>query len=219
LLTILVSVLTVLSGCDTQYETITKTVTVKDTTDTKTILWEADASGDTQFYTNDSRYMGPDEGYSYWVYGSVSETTMSSDYIVGVYKVSGSKSYYSGPIFCVQSSGNFLTVMINTERQYEIGKVIDGVYSTVIVDNTTSTDLYSGFNVMNKIKVSQTAAGTFKVVFNDAEANAVTFQDNGTTPFTGGKFGFMTTVSAEEVFPSVPVDVRFKLISPTDIGL
>jgi hypothetical protein len=179
-------------------------------TEINTIFWEPDANGYTQFYTNDSRYLGVD-GWTFWKWDdSVTQTPMQH-VETQVKKISGSSGMGYGVIFCFQDSNNFFMLAIDTHQNYMIGKVVAGAL-TGIVDWSLSSNLNPGYDIINKVKVQKTGTHTFTFYFNDQQED--TFTDSNTPFFTGGKYGVVVSISPNEDFPDTPVDVRFKQLAP-----
>ena len=172
------------------------------------------------FFTNDPE-CSDDNGTSFWKYGTYQEAGMTS-VTVNVWKTSGYLYSGFGIIFCVQNEKNFLTAMINTQRDYTVGKVVDGNYSPLLdfgegVDWGNCDDLKAGYGLSNTIKVEYKGANNFELYLNGAYVT--TFTDNYDPHFAGGYYGFIATVSPHENFPDDPVEVFFEPVEPSDLGL
>lgn len=172
-------------------------------------IWRDDGTGTgfIQFYTND-----PNEyNYNFLSWTSTPQAPMIS-VETQVKKISGNQNYGYGVLYCYQDSNNFYCLLITVNKYYCVYKRVDGIFSPVL-DWRYSSNLYSGYDILNKIKInlSTTTPNSFTVYFNDIED--YTFIDSS---FTSGDSGFYTTSgkSNEENFPNVPVDVRFKQITP-----
>ena len=179
----------------------------------KTIEYQDDGNGFTQFYTNDKR----NYNYSFWHSDLTPQETMFPVEIQ-VKKLSGNKSMVHGAFFCYKDDHNFYRVVIDTEGNYYIFKHNSNGTEprTTIRGKTASPNLNTGYNTLNTIHVERDDEGQFTIKFNNNYKNdteVITFED---TTFTGGRCGFYVAVGDEtqEQFPNTPVDVRFKQILP-----
>ena len=171
-----------------------------------TITWQPDLAGFTQFFTNDSTYIRTN-GWSEWTWGAATQQPMSA-LETQVKKISGDPTMGLGVTFCVQDAGNFYVVYADVTGWYSIGKVVAGSYTSIQAwtnANTGGTVLYQGYGYVNDILVnSNSSTHQFAVSFNGIQT--ATFTDSS---FSGGAFGFVVGISANEDFPTQPVDVRF----------
>ncbi len=180
----------------------------------QTLAWQNDGAGYIQYYTDDPANI-QSQGYSEWHYYDPSQTPMSS-VEVKAKKISGDPTMSFGVIFCVQDVSNFLTVDIDTQGYYQVGKVVAGTYVSII-PWTLAGALFSGYNVSNTITVTyDSTSSMFSLYFNkDFNPTPVaTFTDPG-APLLGGRSGFIIGVSSTENFPADPVDIRFNRILPS----
>jgi hypothetical protein len=169
-----------------------------------TVMWEPDGSGFRQFYTDDPQY------YSYWFaysIGGLFEDPMGT-VETEVKKVSGYANAAYGIIFCRQDWDNYYKLVISTTGGYRFSKLVTGV-DIELIPWTASSNLLTGYGVVNKIKVDFNGTDTFTIFFNDTQE--ATNQD-GTITFDDGPSGYYVWVSSEgnENLPDTPVDVRFK---------
>lgn len=183
--------------------------------------WTDESSNSVRFFTNDplcSDY----NGTTFWKIGTYQEAEMKT-ITVKVSKTSGYRYSGYGIIFCVQDSDNFLTVLIDTQRGYTAGKVVDGEYTPLIEFSPNvywgdSEYLTIGYGVSNEISVNYDESNNFTISFNGHD-NIITFNDSEAPFFTGGYYGYIATVSPYENFPNEPVEVYFEPVNPVDIGL
>lgn len=189
-----------------------------------TIQWKPDSSNYIQFYTNDSKLLTVD-GSSFWKWGNYYEEQMTS-FETELIKVSGVNYYGYGLLFCIQDDKgdgltNGLIIMIDTVRQYIIGKVINNDFY-VIKDWTITDALISGYNIKNKIRINYLGLNNFEVIFNNnnsAEKKVIFEYDQEPALNLCGRYGFIVTLSPFELFPKHGVDVRFKQVTPADIDI
>ncbi len=178
-----------------------------------TIAWQNDGAGFTQFFTNDSSYIHTN-GWSEWTWDSTVEQPMVASE-TQVEKISGDPTMGFGVTFCVQDADNFYVLYIDVTGWYSIGKVVSGTYTAIQAwtdADVSSTVLNQGYGYRgaNNIQITRSASNRqFTVTFNGTPTT--TFSD---ATFTGGAYGFVVGISADESFPTQPVDVRFKQIMP-----
>ena len=176
----------------------------------KTIEFKPDQDGFLQFYTNDEKYHGKFSSMYYLDFFNTPMTTVEAE----IKKVSGNPEELYGLIFCVQeieqgqSPEQLYCLLIDTCKNFYIFK------DDLPLDGNTSEYLNSGFNVINKIKITRADNGKFTIYFNDQEAYS--FTDNS---YNKGTFGFGTNIGKknEESFPNTPVDIRCKITAYPDI--
>jgi|GEM_PF-2772817 len=190
-----------------------------------TVTWESDGNGWIEFSTNDSQYH--DTGFSVAYYSADEDPVVEAS--ATAKKNSGSSQGGFGMVFCDQAGNNdSYEIHIWPNGAYEVIECISNVVTSV-ASGSIPTNLNTGLGVENVIRVTYTSGspGYFEVYFNTAGSPTVTI-DNGsggthTTNFsgglTGGMTGFIVEVDAEanENFPNVPVDTRFKMSKPTSI--
>ncbi len=179
---------------------------------TETILWEPDGSGFIQFYTNDPQYYD----YLFWatISGSYMGTT-GDECIVQTKKISGYAYGSYGIVFSYYDSNNFFVLLITTQGSYAIYQIYAGdPYE--LQGWTSSGYLYTGYNTINTLKtIYYYNLGGYD--YQDLYLNGNNIGSIYNSPGTlDGYVGFFASVtgSSYENFPSVPVDVRFKMTSP-----
>ena len=170
-----------------------------------TIEWEPDGNGFRQFRTNDPTW----KGWTFWYYlGGSYQATMST-VETEVKKVSGSSAGGLGLIFCFQDHDNFYVYGINVNGDYAVFERYGGSWYTII-DWTYSADVYTGFNVLNTLKVTYNGIDTFTLYVNGIEIDSFTDSD-----FSGGYSGYECYISSSADFPEIAEDFRFNQLLPS----
>jgi hypothetical protein len=186
----------------------------------KTVKFKTDGEGYSQFYTDDPS----NADMTFWYSGNISQSTGTYDVAIDVKKVTGNQNTGFGLIFCVQPSGvgNFLMVQLSLlSKEYMVGKVVGQITQTPLIqDWTPCASIKSNLNDINRIEVKYNA-GTSKFDLYINNTYVCNFLDketvSGTTTipaYTSGKWGYIAEVSSLDDLPYVPVDVRFKQITP-----
>lgn len=164
----------------------------------------------TVFETNDQKYWST-HGYTLWTLGAGQGVMVPfTSREVSVAKQSGNTSSGFGMVICQGSRTGYgdtmLTIMINLNKRYTVGKVIGGTYSSII-PWTECSYLSNGYGVQNKLKVSYDGAtGKFTVMINGA--NVQTFESIDPVQIEG-KSGYLVVISPEDSFPTDTVKVVF----------
>jgi hypothetical protein len=104
-----------------------------------------------------------------------------------------------------QEVPTMLTVMINNEGEYTVGKVIGGRYET-LVWWTATTRLNSGLGAPNELETRPGDAG-IKLIINGTEETEIV--DAIEPIHQGGKNGYIVVIAPMDKFPSESVDVVF----------
>ena len=157
--------------------------------------------------TNDSKYLIPGGYTAYKITDKATVNSVTAD----VSKQHGSSTAGYGILFAMRKKNNsdyMLSVMINTQRMYSIGKFAEGNYIK-IKDWTVSNCLKGGYGVSNRISVS-TSNKIITVKLNGVEV--YTFQDTPTesTPaLTTGAHGYVAVIPENENFPESFMEVLF----------
>lgn len=187
----------------------------------KNIYWEDSVGDYIQFYTNDSLNQG-NEGKTFFHFCG-NETTM--DVLeVELIKSSGYGASGSGVIFCASGSmanNDLIAYFISIDVQgYYTIRAIDKTVTQTIIEWISTPFLNQGKGQINKIRVEYADANKFELCFNghNGVGEVITFPENPDEfiKLTGGKYGFCVGVSKHDDFPAVPVDVKFKLLTPVD---
>ena len=159
--------------------------------------------GDTRFYTNDPIYRRS-SGYTLWAYNS--DTIDFQERTVSLRKTIGSSIAGYGVIICSdlrkiddRSEIVFLTVMLNNNRQYAVGKVIGASYEPLVYW-TNSSNIIQGYGIWNTIRIVKDSEnpnkydlyinGKFERFFVDAEQ-----------PLTGGtgRNGYVVVIAPDDL--------------------
>lgn len=169
-----------------------------------------DESNSFIFQTNENKYL-TDNGYTIWT----AETINSSDFFepitTTVFKESGRSNAGFGIVFCNQKIDEkpyLLTVLINTEGYYTVGKVINGFFIPII--NWTATNLLNkGFGTKNSISIFYSSEDK-KFFLNFNGIKETEFSPTEELVFKNSKSGFVVVIADNENFPANPVKVSFK---------
>jgi hypothetical protein len=212
-LIITMTTLAIITSCsvDTIYVPYTTDPTGDTNLPVKTIYWEDTMEGFTQFYTNDSKYIGV-EGRSFWKIGELDEQPMTS-YEVEVQKVSGDSYTGYGIVFCADTddADSFYIFSIDCTGYYHVLQIVDEQLDSqtgILVPWTFSEHLIKGYEKSNTVTVEYLGDNAFGFSINGHRIINVT--DDTVPQFDGGKYGYICGVSKYEDFPNAPVDVRFK---------
>jgi hypothetical protein len=181
----------------------------------QTIAWQQDTDGFLQYSTNDTALYSSHQ----WHTNNTIQTTMTS-VEAQVKRISGYSGAGYGIAFCYQSSSDSYGIIITTTGHYLIIKKVSGVSSYYVSGSWTTTqpsswpsssNLNTGLDTINDIKVINAGGGNFNLYFNSAWETSFT-----DSTFTGGDSGYGVFISdsSHENFPTTPSDVRFKQIDP-----
>lgn len=188
------------------------------------------------FRTNDPAQTGS-RGRTHWHIGnqSVGMGAMEAEAV----KISGDPGMGYGIVFAMPNVGTFLTVLITTERTYQIGKFTttidaDGTtYQYTVINEqtdgalwTATTSLFRDYGRGNRIRVEyQAATREYALWFNREAAGdppEVRFTDptpdTNYDPAAGSFYGHIVSLAPDEGFPHQEVQVDFRQITPADIG-
>jgi hypothetical protein len=164
---------------------------------------EDETIGTFRFSTNDPKYRTP-SGYTLWTY--CSDVVGFQDRTVTVRKPLGSNVAGYGMIICSaqrQISGRiatvFLSVMINNNRQYAVGKVIGGSYIP-LVNWTDSTGLHKGIGLENIIRVVKDEENPNKYTLYCNNVNEGFFVDDEVPRCEGmGQNGYIVVIAPDDL--------------------
>jgi hypothetical protein len=166
----------------------------------------------TTFTINDEKYWSIN-GYTLWtVWGDESPSDAFAERTVTLHKSDGDKDAGYGFVICQglrDGYGNtMLTIMINVDGYYTIGKVVDAKYEPLF-KWTKSGYIHQGFGVDNTIRVAyDSGSRLFSLYINGFFIQ--TFKDEDVPVHTGGKNGYLVVISPQDTFPAEYVDVEFK---------
>lgn len=180
-------------------------------TEESTLFENSTSNNKFVFMTNDAYYLN-DDGYTIWTVSETNKTDSFKPISVQVCKQSGRKEAGFGIVLCEQKIDDkpyMLTVLINTNGLYAIGKVINGVFYHVNDGWKNSNYIYRGYGVTNNINVSyDTINKHFILNINGYEITAFTVAEN--IVFKNSKSGFVVVIASNENFPNSPVMVTFE---------
>ena len=184
----------------------------KNDTVIETIRYQKPANNDgiLQFLTNDPNY------YNRWLSHYMDNPGTDKNIIqCKVKKISGADNYGFGVLFCVDNSNlnnvSFYRLFITVNGLFTVQKMSDGKWITPApIGWRNSSYLKTGYNVFNHIKIEKINNNgiiTFNIYFNDNFS--ATFFDEA--PLNGDRMGLVTAIDVleKEMFPHIPVDVRF----------
>ncbi len=187
----------------------------------KTINYEPDGKGYLRFCTNDEANCRGGNGSFDKALGSQSP---SSSLELGIRKDSGKSGYMYGAYFCSSGPSRFYRLLLGLQGVCEVFKCDGSDYrwwnfrdqAWVLASGKDescyllSPSLKKGYGAENVVKVVLDGSGSFDLYFNGEKG--ASFSDSS---FVGGTYGLMTYVGTPDTedFPTVPVDVRYKLIS------
>lgn len=163
------------------------------------------------FETNETRYLNRN-GYTVWTTKDINEADSFEPITVSVMKQSGRSEAGFGIVFCAQEIEGkpfLITVLINTDGLYTVGKVVDGVFSHLNKGWQGSYNINRGYGIRNVINVSyDDDKKYFLLMINGNETTVFTVSEDFT--FKNSRSGFVTVIANNEDFPRKPVKVTFE---------
>jgi len=164
----------------------------------------------TVFLLNDNAYWS-EYGYTLWTLekGAGEESFTSRE--VCVSKITGDKIAGYGIVIChamrIGYGETMLTIMINTEQNYTIGKVIGGNYKS-IKPWTYSAHLLKGYGRENKLNVMfDKEDKEYSLIINNHEVEK--FKDETDPVCEGGRNGYIAVISPQDKFPQTAIEITF----------
>ena len=163
-----------------------------------------------RFYTNDTLYWSQ-HGYTVWtVWGN--ENAPFVERTVLMSKPKGYAAACYGFVICQgrriidgKETDTMLTVMINNEGRYALGKVIGGRYEALF-DLTSSPHLNSGAGAPNTVQVKFDGE-LFLLYFNGTLERS--FSDTIEPVHISGRDGYIVVIAPSDRFPEGEVDIYF----------
>lgn len=165
----------------------------------------------TSFRMNDAKYWS-ESGYTLWTVweddpGAVDFSRRS----VRLSKSDGDQSAGYGIVICqrdVDGIGKcMLTVLINTEGYYAIGKAINAKYEAIHPWERSAL-LKTGYGTGNTIEVTyEKSSKEFALFFNGGFVRY--FRDDDEPVLTRGNNGYIVVVSPQDDFPDEYIDLKF----------
>lgn len=166
------------------------------------------------FDTNNKNFIKKN-GYTIWCEKTINNSNSFETSKVKVQKTSGNSEMGFGLIFCSTTSETenyLLTVLINIKQQYNIGKVVNGVFTSLSNGWIHSSYLNPG-NLENTIEINYITSGefnkTFQLKLNDTIISYFSDADKVTPVFNGTKSGYAVSISPNEDFEKSNVTVKF----------
>ena len=179
-------------------------------TEETTLFNVDDESGTYIFETNDTKYLSA-KGYTLW---TVSDTNDEEEFLpisINICKESGKSEAGFGIVFCVQEIDGktfMLTVLINVNGLYTVGKITDGDFSH-ITGWKSSTYINKGYGIKNLISVSyDSESKNFMLYINNYLVTAFTVSED--IVFKNSKSGYVVVIANNETFPKNSVKVMFE---------
>lgn len=164
-----------------------------------------------EFVTNDTRFLNRN-GYTFWSVPYVNAHDDFEPVTVTVCKESGRTEAGFGIVFCKQDLNGksyILTVLINGNGLYTVGKVIEGSFYYLDKGWKASDSIRRGQGVNNKMSVTyDSESKLFYLYINDYKVTSFSTSEDVT--FKNSKSGFAVVIAKNETFPSNPVKVTFK---------
>ena len=163
------------------------------------------------FETNDTKYIGKN-GYTLWTVPFINADETFKPISVEVVKESGRTEPGFGIVFCSQKLDNkafMLTVLVNANGYYAIGKVTDGVFHHINEGWKSSDYIFRGIGAKNILSVIyDTTTKSFILKINDYEITTFTVAEKFS--FANSRSGFAVVIGSNESFPNKSVKVTFE---------
>jgi hypothetical protein len=171
----------------------------------------------TRFHINDRKYWSQN-GFTVWTLWDDPPEPEFTSTEVKVSKPSGNRYAGYGLVLCygmqdVEGSQipMMLTVMINNNGQYALGKVTAGRYES-LEWWTSHTAIQPNAGPVNTINVSMSRDVNNNAVYT-LKVNGISvkqFFDGDPPHLTGGKTGYIVVISPLDEFPKTEVDILFE---------
>lgn len=212
------TVLVLLASCElSPFEEDANPVPVELTSvEKESALFEADGQDKIfTFRTNDTKYL-TENGYTLWTVPLVNKEESFSPLTVEATKESGRSEAGYGVVFCeqeIEEKPFMLTVLINANGFYTVGKISDGVFSHINNGWQSFSYINTGFGIKNTISIAYANdTKNFALKINGYETT--TFAVSEEITFTNSRSGYVAVIANNENFPSNPVKVTFENVSP-----
>lgn len=164
-----------------------------------------------EFITNNSKFLNKN-GYTFWSVPYENSQDFFEPVTVTVCKESGRSEAGYGIVFCKQELNGksfMLTVLINGNGLYTVGKVIEGSFYYLDKGWKSSESIKRGLGVKNKISVTyDSEKKIFDLCINDFKITSFSTSEN--ISFSNSKSGFAVVIANNETFPVNPVKVTFE---------
>ena len=172
----------------------------------------------TRFRTNDKRYW-TQNGYTVWTLWNTPAAHFDSQEI-RVWKPSGNRLAGYGLVLCYSMhdingvpTPMMLTVMINNNGQYALGKVTAGKYEDLQWWKSHPA-IRINAGVVNKIKVNYNKGSSppsYTLWINE-NPSPIVFLDSEPPYLSYGRSGYIAVISSQDNFPRAEVDVFFERV-------
>ncbi|WP_407434584.1 hypothetical protein [Treponema sp.] len=169
------------------------------------------------FETNNEDYL-KESGYTLWSENYTNTSENFERIICKQKKESGDSKAGYGIVFCCLTKSpdeNYLlTVMINNEGEYNVGKVVNGFFLSI--SNGWKECMYLKRSLENKIEVNYITAGEhvnkFELKLNDVIVMYFSDSENDKPVFKNTKSGFVACIGPSEDFEYGKVNVVFEML-------
>ncbi|MBP5402934.1 MAG: hypothetical protein J6Y36_07245 [Treponema sp.] len=180
-------------------------------------LFTQDENDNTKFTfeVNDKAYLKP-FGYTFWNEYYLNRSSNFEQIACNVEKINGSSQAACGLVFCCKQNAAsintyLLAVMINDKQEYNIGKLVEGKFTSLTNGFKKSFYLRAG---TNEIQVSYITSGEHRNMFelrlNGYVVEYFIDNENPTTDFTNTRTGFFVCIGPNEDFDNSSVKVSFE---------
>lgn len=163
------------------------------------------------FQTNDRKYLGS-RGYTLWGVKNINQSDRFEPLSVQITKQGGRAEAGFGMVFCEQEIENksfLLTVLLNANGLYAIGKIVDGAFIHLNNGWVESEFINKGLGVSNDISVTYSEEKEcFNLKINGQEITSFSVAEE--ISFKNSRSGYVVVIASDENFPSKPVKVIFR---------
>ena len=167
----------------------------------------------TRMHTNDVRYWSQ-RGYTVWTAWGADNLAPFIERTVEVSKTKGYIGAGYGLVICQgtrvvegKEIQTMLTVIINNNGQYAVGKVIGGIYEDIVSWKHSPSINNIGAGAPTTIQVIGKGAGVFSLFFNGNYIQD--FSDTKEPVHSGGRNGYIVVIAPADRFAQEEVDVHF----------
>lgn len=170
------------------------------------------------FETNNEEYL-KESGYTLWSENYTNTSKNFEKIVCTVLKENGDSRAGYGIVFCCSTKSadeNYLlTVMINKEGEYNVGKVVNGFFSSI--SNGWKECNFLNRALENKIEVNYMTSGEhineFELKLNDVVVTYFADSENIQPVFENSKYGFVACIGPSEDFEYTTVNVKFEIMN------
>ena len=163
------------------------------------------------FETNKAEYLTAN-GWTLWTVPAVNTQEKFKPLTVEVIKKSGKTEAGFGIVFCsqeIEGKHFMLTVLINGNGYYTVGRVYNGVFSHINEGWKSSNFINKGYGIKNTIAITyDEVSRNFLLKIKDYSITEFTVSEN--ISFKNSRYGFAVVIANNENFPNNPVKVTFE---------